>query len=86
MPRLTDTTMKNAKVGEHSDAQTPGLIFIVRPSTSKAASKPKRRFWTYRFTLDGKRQKMGLGIYPAVPLEESPPAGDFGLGHGRQRP
>jgi integrase len=70
MPRLTDATIKNAKVGEHSDAQTPGLTFIVRPSTSKQA-KPQRRIWSYRFTLNGKRQKMGLGSYPAVSLEDA---------------
>ena len=71
MPKLTDTTIKNAKVGEHSDAQAPGLIFIVRASTSKAGPKPKRRIWIYRFTLGGKRQKMGLGAYPAVDLAEA---------------
>ena len=71
MPRLTDTTIQNAKIGEHSDAQTPGLIFVVRASTSKAAPKARRRFWIYRFTLDGKRLKMGLGAYPAVALEDA---------------
>jgi integrase len=70
MPRLTDATIKNAKAGEHSDAQTPGLTFIVRASTSRRP-KPKRRIWTYRFTLGGKRQKMGLGSYPAVSLEDA---------------
>jgi integrase len=70
MPRLTDATMKNAKVGEHSDAQTPGLTFIVRASTSKQA-KSLRRLWSYRFSLGGKRQKMGLGSYPAVSLEDA---------------
>ena len=70
-PRLTDTTIKTARIGEHSDAQTPGLSFIVRASTAKATPKPKRRIWTYRFTLDGKRQKMGLGAYPAVDLAEA---------------
>jgi hypothetical protein len=70
MPRLTDATVKSAKVGEHSDAQTPGLVFIVRASTSKAKPKTLRRIWSYRFTLGGKRQKMGLGAYPAVELAE----------------
>jgi integrase len=71
MPRLTDKTIKTAKVGEHSDAQAPGLSFIVRASTSKAGPKPKRRVWIYRFTLGGKRLKMGLGAYPAVDLAEA---------------
>jgi integrase len=71
VPKLTDTTIETAKVGEHSDAQAPGLIFIVRASTSKAGPRPRRRIWIYRFTLDGKRQKMGLGAYPAVGLAEA---------------
>ena len=71
MPRLTDATVKTAKIGEYPDAQAPGLILIVRPSTSKAKPKALRRIWTYRFTLDGKRLKMGLGSYPAVMLEEA---------------
>ena len=68
LPKLTDTTIETAKVGEHSDAQAPGLSFIVRAS---ATPKLKRRSWSYRFTLDGKRQKMGLGAYPAVDLAEA---------------
>ena len=71
MLRLTDAIVKNAGLGEYPDAQTPGLIFIVRSSTSKAKPKAKRRIWTYRFTLSGRRPKMGLGSYPAVSLEEA---------------
>jgi integrase len=71
MLRLTDAIVKNAGIGEYHDAQTPGLIFIVRASTSKAKPKAKRRIWTYRFTLGGKRSKMGLGAYPAVELAEA---------------
>jgi hypothetical protein len=58
MPRLTDGTVKGAGVGEHSDAQTPGLVFIVRASTSKTKLKPQRRISSCGFTLlGGKRQK-----------------------------
>jgi integrase len=71
MPKLTDGTIKNSLVGERSDAQTPGLSLITRASTSKAKPNAKRRIWTDRFTLDRKRQKMGLGAYPAVSLEEA---------------
>lgn len=72
MPRLTDQTLrKKTKTGEHTDAQTPGLTLVVRASTSTARPNALRRIWTYRFTLDGKRQKLGLGSYPAVTLEEA---------------
>jgi hypothetical protein len=71
MPKLTDATIKNSKIGELSDAQVPGLSLITRASTSKTKPTAKRRFWSFRFTLDGKRLKMGLGPYPAVSLEEA---------------
>jgi integrase len=71
MPKLTDTTLKKAETGEYSDAQTPGLTLVVRASTSASRPNALRRIWAYRFTLVGKRQKMGLGAYPAVSLEEA---------------
>jgi hypothetical protein len=57
MLRLTDAIVKNAGIGEYHDAQTPGLIFIVRASTSKAKPKAKRRIWTYRFISAASAQK-----------------------------
>jgi integrase len=72
MPKLTDQTLKKkTKAGERTDAQTPGLTLVVRASTSAARPNAKRRSWLYRFTLNGTRQKMGLGPYPAVTLEEA---------------
>ena len=70
MPKLTDATVKTSAIGELSDDQSPGLTLITRASTSEATPKLKRRSWSYRFTLAGRRHKMGLGSYPAVPLEE----------------
>jgi integrase len=69
--RLTDPTVKTAAVGEHSDAQTPGLSLLVRSSTSKARPKALRRSWAWRYTFNGKRQKLGLGAYPATTLEDA---------------
>jgi integrase len=71
MPKLTDRTIKTSKIGGRSDSQAPGLSLITQPSTSKARPNAKRRSWMYRFTLNGKREKMGLGPYPAVTLEEA---------------
>ena len=70
MPKLTDATVKTSAIGELSDYESPGLTLITRASTSEATPKLKRRSWSYRFTLAGRRHKMGLGSYPAVPLEE----------------
>ena len=72
MPKLTDQILKKKiPAGEHTDSQMPGLLLVVRASTNKAKPDALRRIWVYRFTLDGKRQKMGLGAYPAVPLAEA---------------
>jgi Arm DNA-binding domain len=71
MPKLTDRTVLHAAIGEHSDAQTPGLSLVVRRSTSKAKPNALRRGWVWRYTLDGKRQKLGLGAYPATSLEDA---------------
>jgi integrase len=64
VPRLTDDMVRRAAIGEHPDA-TPGLILMVRPA---AGDKPPRRSWVFRFTLGGRRQRAGLGSYPAVTL------------------
>jgi integrase len=71
MAKLTDAAVKNSEVGALADDQSPGLWLITRASTSKAKPNAKRRSWSFRFTLAGKRQKMGLGPYPAVTLEEA---------------
>ena len=64
MPKLTDQTLKKkTKIGEYTDAQTPGLTLVVRASTSASRPNALRRIWTYRFTLDGKRRKLGLSRF-----------------------
>jgi integrase len=71
MRKLTDRTIKTSKIGGQSDSQAPGLSLITQASTSKARPNAKRRSWMFRFTLNGKREKMGLGPYPAVDLKEA---------------
>jgi integrase len=67
MQRLTDDMVQRARIGEHLDA-TPGLILMVRAA---AGDKSPRRSWVFRFTLAGKRQRVGLGAYPAVKLADA---------------
>jgi integrase len=67
MPRLTDDMVQRARIGEHPDS-TPGLILMVRAA---AGDKLARRSWVFRFTLAGRRQRVGLGAYPAVKLVDA---------------
>jgi integrase len=60
----TDLAVKQKLLGEHTDPLVVGLTLLVRPS----ASGSLRRSWVYRYTFAGKRQRLGLGAYPAVPL------------------
>lgn len=69
--RKADLNVKQSGVGEHSDPQVSGLLLLVRPSTAKGREDELRRSWAYRFTLDGKRQKIGLGAYPALSLADA---------------
>ena len=66
MPNLTDLDVRNAKPGEHTDAD--GLILVVRPSRS--SGKP-RRSWVLRLVTGGRRRKLGLGVYPSVSLAQA---------------
>jgi hypothetical protein len=66
MPNLTDFDVRNAKPGEHTDAD--GLILVVRPSRS--SGKP-RRSWVLRLVTGGRRRKLGLGVYPSVSLAQA---------------
>ena len=58
---LTALQVKNAKTGEHAD----GNNLYLRVSDTGAKS------WVFRFQLDGKRRKMGLGSLDALPLAEA---------------
>jgi integrase len=62
----TDLGVGKFKVGEHTDPTTDGLIMLVRPG-----ARGLRRSWIYRAVIGGKRQKLGLGSYPAVGLAQA---------------
>jgi integrase len=48
--------------GRYFDGGT-GLHLLVRSATTK--------YWVFRFMFNGKRQDMGLGVFPRVPLAEA---------------
>ena len=57
--KLTDTKIKNAPKGKHSD----GGGLVLRVTASKQ--------WLFRFTIHSKRSEMGLGAYPNVSLKQA---------------
>ena len=64
MSVFTDKTVQNLKsAGRYTDPTTLGLNLQVK--------KGIKKYWTFRFLLDGKRHDLGLGVYPAVPLKEA---------------
>jgi integrase len=66
MPNLTDLDVRNAKSGEHTDGD--GLILVVR--APRSGGKP-RRSWVLRLVANGRRRKLGLGVYPLVSLAQA---------------
>jgi integrase len=66
MPNLTDLDVRNAKSGEHTDGD--GLILVVRASRSGGKL---RRSWVLRIVANGRRRKLGLGVYPSVKLAQA---------------
>jgi len=59
---MTDKVVQNLiRVGRHTDNKTKGLHLWVKPS--------KQKYWIFRYTVNGKRQGMGLGAYPNVSLK-----------------
>ena len=62
----TDLGIGKLGAGEHTDPTTDGLIMLVR-----SGARGLRRSWIYRAVISGKRQKLGLGPYPAVTLLEA---------------
>lgn len=57
--KLTDTKLRNATKGKHSDGG--GLMLRIA----------KNKQWIYRFTIHSRRKEMGLGSYPSVSLAEA---------------
>ncbi len=61
---FTDVLIKNLKQpGRYTDAQTRGLNLQVKSGGGK--------YWTYRYSHDGKRADFSLGAYPDVSLKEA---------------
>ena len=59
---MTDISIKKlSKAGRYTDDKTKGLHLWVKPSVQK--------YWVFRYTVNGKRQGMGLGVYPEVSLK-----------------
>ena len=59
---LTDIVVqKLSKAGRYTDDKTKGLHLWVKPSIQK--------YWVFRYTVNGKRQGMSLGVYPEVSLK-----------------
>jgi integrase len=81
LPILTDVFVQRALEGEYTDAQSPGLILRVQPSTTRlragsgvSEARPALlRSWVYRAPRNdkGKRPRIGLGSYPVVGLKEA---------------
>jgi integrase len=70
MAKLIDAFVRTAPAGEYFDDLTRGLSLLVRPSTAKGGGK-LRRSWVMRFTLSGKRQRLGLGAYPQTGVKRA---------------
>lgn len=61
---LTDFVLRNlSKPGRYTDDQTKGLHLWVKANG--------KRYWIYRYTLDGKRHGLGMGAYPEVGLRQA---------------
>ncbi|GAB6124903.1 tyrosine-type recombinase/integrase [Humidesulfovibrio idahonensis] len=62
---LTDTTCRNAKPKEKSYLlkDDRGLFLEVSPKGGK--------WWRFRYTFAGKANRLGLGVYPDVPLAQA---------------
>ena len=59
---LNEYVLKNLKeVGRHTDDQTKGLHLWIKVN--------QRKYWIFRFTLEGKRYNMSLGGFPEIGLK-----------------
>ena len=62
--KLDTQTIKNLKKpGRYTDALAMGLHLWVKDSNKK--------YWIYRYTMDGKQRNIGLGPYPDVGLADA---------------
>src|SRR3990167_503277 len=63
--KFIDSFIKNLKSESnwYEKTESSGLGIRVMPSGNKS--------WIYRYTINGKRQKMTLGKYPAIGLKQA---------------
>ncbi len=47
---------------------TPGRYFDGRTGLHLLIKSASRKYWVFRFSYGGKRQDMGLGVFPRVSL------------------
>ncbi len=50
---------------------TPGRYFDGGPGLHLLIKSATRKYWVFRFTINGKRQDMGLGVFPRVSLADA---------------
>lgn len=62
---LTDVAIRNAKPRSkpYKMGDAGGLFLLVQPSGGK--------LWRFKYRVDGREKKLGLGIYPAVSLADA---------------
>lgn len=61
---FTDALIRNlTRAGRYTDAQTKGLNLQVKNGGG--------RYWTYRYSHDGRRADFSLGAYPDISLKEA---------------
>lgn len=57
-------TLKNIKTaGRFTDPATKGLQLLVKAN--------QKKYWVYRYTLEGKQHNIGLGAFPTVSIKEA---------------
>lgn len=57
-------TLKNIKTaGRFTDPVTKGLQLLVKAN--------QKKYWVYRYTLEGKQHNIGLGAFPTVSIKEA---------------
>jgi hypothetical protein len=49
----------------------PGRYFDGGTGLHLLIKKTGKKYWVFRFKLDGKRQDMGLGVFPRVALADA---------------
>lgn len=66
--KLSESIIENARIPEGKKERVlndgGGLILRLTPSSTKI----QNQYWFYRFTRNGVKRKIGLGVYPDVSL------------------